>query len=104
MWKIADREGCSERTVMNWIDRSMAAILREFGGETVEVKEVEEFREAQPYALSFAELVVGNAVPGVITSFGKVWVQGVGFMRNGRPVRDGRERIEQRKLYADRPR
>lgn len=37
IWRLAERERCSERTVHNRIDRSVAAILKEFGGLELEL-------------------------------------------------------------------
>jgi hypothetical protein len=46
-WVQAQREACTERTIHNRIDRSMAAILREFLDEEMTVEPVEE-RAALP--------------------------------------------------------
>jgi hypothetical protein len=40
---------------------------------------------------------------GTRDSFGKVYIDGIGFMKDGRRLRDGREKADDRKLYRDRP-
>jgi hypothetical protein len=42
IWRIAERERCSVRMIHNRIDRSLAAILKEFGGVDVALPEIEE--------------------------------------------------------------
>jgi Domain of unknown function (DUF6362) len=42
VWQLAQREGCTERTIHNRIDRSMAAILREFLDTEASVERTEE--------------------------------------------------------------
>ena len=100
-WLLAQRENCSERTIVNRIDRSMAAILAEFLCTEVEVGRVEEPAEQPIHAFHgehTAELV------GAIGGHGKVWIDGVGFMRDGRRLRDGREKAEAGRLYQNRAR
>jgi hypothetical protein len=73
-WLLAQRENCSERTIVNRIDRSMAAILAEFLCTEVEVGRVEEPAEQPIHAFHgehTAELV------GAIGGHGKVWIDGV---------------------------
>jgi Domain of unknown function (DUF6362) len=90
-WVQAQREACTERTIHNRIDRSMAAILLE-----------------EPAALPVRhyhaawEATTGDA--GVRESFGKVYIDGIGYMRDGRRLRDGREKADAKRLYRDRPR
>jgi hypothetical protein len=80
----------------------MAAILREFLDEEMTVEPVEE-----PAALpvrhyhSAFESTTGDA--GTRESFGKVYIDGIGFMKDGRRLRDGREKIDAKRLYRDRP-
>jgi hypothetical protein len=101
-WMQAQRENCSGRTIHNRIDRSMAAVLREFLDVETDVAPVEE-----PAALplrhyhSAFEATTGDA--GVREEFGKVYIDGIGFMKDGRRLRDGREKADDRKLYRDRP-
>jgi hypothetical protein len=98
----AQRETCAKRTVLNRIDRSMAAILREFLDEETTVEPIEE-RAALPvrhYHSAF-EATTGEA--GERQDFGKVYIDGIGMMKDGRRLRDGWEKADSRKLYRDRP-
>jgi hypothetical protein len=98
-WLLAQREGCSERTIVNRVDRSMAAILKEFLCEEEHVELIEE-PAAKPVRSFHGEHFTGFA--GTIGSHGKVWIDGVGFMRDGRRLGDGREKADERRLYRDR--
>jgi hypothetical protein len=60
VWQVAQREACTERTIYNRIDRSMAPAP---------------------------------------TRFGKVYIDGIGYMRDGRRLRDGREKADAKQLY-----
>jgi hypothetical protein len=99
-WLLAQREGCSERTIVNRIDRSMAKILDEFLETEIEVGHVEEPAD-KPVRSFHGEHT--SDVTGTIEGHGKVWLDGVGFMRDGRRVRDGRDKAEAGKLYRNRP-
>jgi hypothetical protein len=101
-WVQAERENCSDRTITNRIDRSMAAILREFLDEETTVERIEEPAEkpVRHYRANW-ELTAGDA--GVRDSFGKVYINGIGFMKDGRRLRDGREKADDKRLYRDRP-
>ena len=98
-WLQAQREHCSEATIVNRIDRSMAAILREFLCTDVEVGHVEE-PAAKPVRSFHGQHV--SEFAGVIDGHGKCWIDGVGFMRDGRRMRDGREKAGDARLYRDR--
>lgn len=100
-WLQAQREKCSEKTIGNRIDRSMAAILREFLCEDVELAEINEPAD-EPTRSFHGEH--SSDVTGAIEAHGKCWIDGVGYMRDGRRVRDGREKAEGGKLYRDRAR
>jgi Domain of unknown function (DUF6362) len=101
-WMLAQREACTERTIHNRIDRSMAAILAKFLDEEMTVERIEEEAEKPTrFYRAVWELETGDA--GVRQDFGKVYIDGIGFMRDGRRLRDGREKTDARKLYRDRP-
>jgi hypothetical protein len=102
VWQLAQREACTERTIHNRIDRSMAAILREFLDEEMTVEPVEE-PAALPVRHYHAawEATTGDA--GVREEFGKVYIDGIGMMKDGRRLRDGREKADAKRLYRDRP-
>jgi hypothetical protein len=97
-WLLAQREHCSERTIINRIDRSMAAILKEFLCEEEHVEPIEE-PAAEPVRSFHGEHTSGHA--GTIDSHGKVYIDGVGFMKDGRRLRDGRDNLADRQLYRD---
>lgn len=102
IWLLAQQEHCSERTIVNRIDRSMTAILREFLDEETTVAPIEEppVLPVRHYRASW-EMDIGAA--GIRQDFGKVWIDGVGFMKDGRRLRDGREKADSKRLYQDRP-
>jgi hypothetical protein len=100
-WLQAQRERVSEKTIVNRIDRSMAKILREFLCTEAEVGIVEE--PADDPVLSFHAEHTSD-ITGAIGGHAKVFIDGVGYMRDGRRVRDGREKVEGGKLYRDRAR
>lgn len=100
IWRIAEREGCSVRTVDNRIDRSIAAILKEFGGVDMAFVEIDERPDrAHPPSFISQRPIAGDS--SVVSQHGKVWIDGVGFMLKGRRLRDGRHRTTTRTLYAD---
>jgi hypothetical protein len=102
-WVQAQRENCTERTIHNRIDRSMAAVLREFLDEEMTVELINEPAE-KPTRFYRASWELETGAAGVRESFGKVWIDGIGMMRDGRRLRDGREKMDTRRLYRDRPR
>jgi Domain of unknown function (DUF6362) len=102
VWQLAQREACTERTIHNRIDRSMAAILREFLDEEMTVEPIEE-RAALPVRHYHAAWEATAGDTGVREAFGKVWIDGIGMMKDGRRLRDGREKAEAKRLYRDHP-
>jgi hypothetical protein len=101
LWQIAQREDCSERTILNRVDRSMAQMLAELFNVHVElVPPVLERLETHPLSFFLEKPASGYA--GERTSFGKAFVHGTGFVRNGKPLRDGRHKTEDKKLYRER--
>jgi hypothetical protein len=102
VWQLAQREACTERTIHNRIDRSMAAILREFLDEEMEVEPIEE-RAALPVRHYHAAWEATTGEAGERQDFGKVYIDGIGYMKDGRRLRDGREKADAKRLYRDRP-
>ena len=95
IWRIADREGCSARTVHNRIDRSVASILKKFGGVDHDLPVIEEKPDkAHPPSFFSARPAPLNVPP--IDGHGKVWIDGVGFMKNGKRLNDGRNKVSDR--------
>jgi hypothetical protein len=98
IWKIAQFERCSERSVHNRIDRLIAAILGEFGGPTlaIDIPEVKE-RPGRAHPPNFmVERPMDSDSSGIIHA--RVWIGGVGFMKNGKRLRNGQEKISERML------
>src|SRR4029077_16591320 len=97
VWQLAQREACTERTIHNRIDRSMAAILAEFLDKEADIERIEEPAPVptQHYRATW-ELETGAA--GVRQDFGKVYIDGIGYMKDGRRVRDGREKADAKRL------
>jgi hypothetical protein len=100
-WMQAQRENCSGRTNTNRIDRSMAAILREFLDVETDVAPVEEPALPVRHYHAAWEATTGGA--GVREGFGKVYIDGIGYMKDGRRLRDGKEKADAKRLYRDRP-
>lgn len=95
IWRIAEREGCSQRTIHNRIDRSVAAILKEFGAVDHELPVIEEGPQpAHPNFATQRPIMAGESP--VVEQHGKVWIDGVGFMKNGKRLNDGRNKITDR--------
>lgn len=95
MWRLASRENCSERTVRNRIDQSLNDILVRFGAINAEVEVIDE--PYQNERTSF-RVDVGRRVEGVVPRMHKVWIDGIGYMIDGRRHRDGTERVDAKKF------
>lgn len=104
MLTILQREKCSRRTVMNRIDRSLNAILVEFGGIGEEVEIIDEPMSADlPPPFFITEIPSDTSA---ISNFGnpiadnqqiivgKIYIAGIGFMKNGKALRDGSHKAE----------
>lgn len=98
IWRMAEREGCSERTIHNRIDRSVAAILKEFGGTEIALPVIEEGPEkAHPPNFMIERAMAGDSP--LVNQHGKVWIDGCGFMLKGKRLNDGRNKIQDRHAY-----
>ncbi|MBG6211698.1 hypothetical protein IWQ49_006389 [Labrenzia sp. EL_126] len=91
----AKREGVSEKTVMNRIDRSVSVIIAKFFGMACIVEEVEEPFKDTDFAL-FWRPDGSTPVPGENprVRIQKVYVYGKGIMRNGKKWNDGRNKVK----------
>jgi hypothetical protein len=101
IWLLAQQEKCSERTITNRIDRSMAAILAEFLCAEADVEVINEPAD-EPVRAFHGKHV--SEFEGSVEKHGKCWISGVGFMRDGRRLMDGRNKTDDRRLYRDRAR
>jgi hypothetical protein len=80
----------------------MAAILAEFFDEEAGVERIEE-PAALPVRHYHAAWEATTGTAGTREAFGKVYIDGIGCMKDGRRLRDGREKAEDRKFYRNRP-
>lgn len=83
IWRLGYREQCSERTIHNRIDRSVCAIIRKFAGADLDVERVDEPYKGASYAMVF-DRPTGTDAPVLIQ---KVYVGGMGMMKNGKRLR-----------------
>ncbi|MGJ5022344.1 DUF6362 family protein [Bradyrhizobium oligotrophicum] len=98
VWRLAERERCSERTIHNRIDRSVAFILKEFGDVDPQIEQIEE-GPARAHPPNFmVQRPIASDVHAV-GQHGKCWIDGVGFMLRGKRLRDGQDKID-RVLHA----
>ena len=85
MYVLAHRERRCTRTIMNRIDRSMAAILREFLAVRIDIPVVDEAPAVLPRITgftSFTERPRAADVPSEVEP-GRVYIAGIGFMYRG---------------------
>ena len=90
VWRIAQREECSEATIQNRIDRSVAAIIRKWTGTDIPVEVVEEPHQGVTYAF------IWEKAPGPVgvVKLMRIYVGGRGMWKAGRYLRDGRHKIQ----------
>lgn len=92
IWRMAERERCSERTIHYRIDRSVAQILGQFGGVEVKLDIVDEKpQRAHPPAFIIEPSLVGPPLP--VSQHGKCWIDGIGFMKDGKRWRNGHDKL-----------
>jgi hypothetical protein len=89
LWRLGQREKCSERTIQNRIDRSICAIIRKYAGANVAVERIEEPYKGAIYAMVF-DRPEGRDAPVLVQ---KVYVGGLGMMRNGKRLRTAIETV-----------
>jgi hypothetical protein len=93
-WKLGQRERCSDRTIINRIDRSVGAIIKTFADVDISVEYVDEPHKKAVYAM------VWEYPPGPITGevkSMKIYIGDRGFWKAGRYLRDGHEKINRLK-------
>lgn len=89
-WRIGRREGCSEQTIRNRMDRSVAAIIRRFASADLTVEIVEDPKITKPYSmLTIPSLVLDQPV-----ILRKVYIYDKGMFLGSKRLRDGREKAE----------
>lgn len=103
LFTLCTRENCSRRTIMNRIDRSLNSILSEFGAPAEQIETIEEpisadlppsfFVSEAPYDTTSIP-GYGNPIAEHRQISNKVYIAGIGFMRDGKALRDGRYRAE----------
>lgn len=96
LWRLGQREGCSDRTILNRIDRSISAIILKFTGANIEVEKIEEKYKDTAYAM----ILDKSAGPHGEVMVRKVYVCGVGFMKNGKRIRNSADKYDLAKLSA----
>jgi len=82
LWRLGQREGCSGDTIMNRINRSIAAMIKHFAGANIEITIVDEPYKDAVYATQ-VEKVPGPHGECVLM---KVYISDYGFMRGGRKL------------------
>lgn len=91
LWRLGQREKCSDRTINNRIDRSICAIVRRFVGVNVEIERLEEPYKGTNYALVIEK---PHGPHGGEVEIKKVYIGGMGFMKGGKRLRSGVEAID----------
>jgi hypothetical protein len=88
VWKMAQREHCTEKTIYNRIDRSVAKILLKF--RCIDVK-FEIINEPEPRSARIRGFMDGDVstIGGAPASLepGRVYLDGIGFMFRGEKYR-----------------
>lgn len=80
-WVIAKQEQCTERTILNRIDRSLSAILGNFGGVEIDLPKLEERGVAAHWWSSGDKPVAGYS--GRRQPLNASYVDGIGRVQNG---------------------
>ncbi|MCW2112488.1 DUF6362 family protein [Bradyrhizobium elkanii] len=91
VWRMAERERCSERTIHNRIDRSVALILDQFGGVEISMPVIEE-GPMLAHSPNFLTEKGTAGVNPVVNPHAKVWIGGVGWMKDGKRWHDGQHK------------
>lgn len=92
LWRIGQREQCSDATVLNRINRSVARIVREFAGVDLPVEYIEEPYRGVVYAMIWQPPNRTSSSSTVVPM--KIYIGGKGMWKAGRWLRDGQHKIE----------
>lgn len=82
LWRLGQREHCSEETINNRINRSISRMILQFTGASIPVERIEEPYKGATYAMVL-ESPPGPHGECVVM---KVYVGGLGFVKGGRRV------------------
>jgi len=96
-WRLGQREGCSDDTIMNRINRSIAAMIRHFLKFNIVIEQVDEPFKGAVYA---AVLQKPPGPHGGEVQFMKVYVSDLGFMKGGRRLKTALDDQRAVKLFA----
>jgi hypothetical protein len=91
VWRIAQREACSEATIINRLNRSTAAIIRRFASVELQLEVLDEPYQGQVYALVW-EYPPGPAGGEVVLM--KVYVGGRGLWKAGKWLKSMEEQAD----------
>lgn len=90
LWRLGQREKCSDRTITNRIDRSISAIIRRFASVHIQVEPIEEPFKGVNYSFSYEK---PPGPHGGEVQVQKVYVADRGFWHRGRKWNDGRDKF-----------
>jgi hypothetical protein len=87
IWRMAQSERCSEKTIHNRIDRSVAKIVATFVADQDDQVEVAAIYEPQPKPILTFTPPPGRIMAGPLEDAGKVFIAGIGMMFRGKRYR-----------------
>lgn len=96
LWRLGQREGCSGDTIMNRINRSIAAMISHFAGANIEIEIVDEPYKGAVYA-AIVEKAPGPHGECVLM---KVYISDYGFMKGGRKISTAMDNYKLSRLRA----
>lgn len=96
LWRLGQREGCSGDTIMNRINRSIAAMVQHFAKTKITVEIVDEPYKGAVYA-SVIEKVSGPHGECIEM---KVYISDYGFMKGGRKITTALDNYKAQRIRA----
>lgn len=96
LWRLSQREGCSERTVWNRINQSVADVIHKFAGVHIPVEYGPSDARMPTYSLIF-ERPNPTSDQSEFAPM-KIYVGGRGIWRAGKWLRNERGEVEMRKV------
>lgn len=91
MWRLGQREGCSDRTILNRIDRSITHIIAQFAGNDLPVEYIEEPYRGAEYAIIFEHPDPTSNNPVKLM---RIYVGGKGFWQAGKYQDRGHQKFK----------